>query len=230
MFPGYLGHSILGVGLKNEVWSLKTYNIRDFAEDRHKTVDGTPAGGGAGMVLKPNILDKTIRKCLDEAPKGPSFPLIYLSPRGKLFDQKMALKFSKGKGITLICGRFEGIDERVLKNHDIEEVSLGDFILTGGEIAAQALIDSTVRLIPQIVGNKESILEDSFSNGLLEYPQYTKPAIWAGKKIPRTLLSGHHQKIKQWRIRKAKKITKKRRPDLWKMFKKNNSLLTGDNE
>ncbi len=228
MFPGYLNHSILGKGLKKQIWSLKTYNPRDFAFDKHKTVDGTPAGGGAGMVMRPDIINEAITKSIQEMSEGTSLPLIYLSPKGELFNQKTAQGLAEGPGIAIICGRFEGIDERVIEKHQIKELSLGDFILTGGEIAAQVLIDATVRLIPQIVGNKESILEESFSNGLLEYPHYTRPKYWKGNVIPQVLLSGNHGKIDEWRKKKAEEITRKRRPDLWEVYKKNGLVTDSD--
>lgn len=215
MFPGVLGGSLTGKALQEGLWGLEPIDIRMFGEGKHRNVDDTPAGGGAGMVLRPDI----VAKAIDFADKGHSredWPVIYLSPRGKPFDQAMARRFSKAKGITLLCGRFEGVDQRVLDAREVEEVSLGDFVLSGGEIAAQALIDATVRLIPRVLGNAESIEEESFSDGLLEHPQYTRPSDWEGRKIPEILLSGHHAKIAEWRSQQSEKLTKERRPDLWR--------------
>jgi tRNA (guanine37-N1)-methyltransferase len=191
-------------------------DLRLFGVGKHRNVDDTPAGGGAGMVLRPDV----VARALTEAQRGASsnrakWPIVYLSPRGKPFDQAMAQRFSRTDGITLLCGRFEGVDERVIEHFGIEEVSLGDFVLTGGEIAAQALIDATVRLIPRVLGNQASVEEESFSAGLLEHPHYTKPAVWEGREIPEILLSGHHAKIADWRLAEAERLTKERRPDLW---------------
>lgn len=215
MFPGTLGHSLTGRALQEGLWALDPIDIRMFARGKHRNVDDTPAGGGAGMVLKADVVGRAI----DFADKGHNrkdWPVIYLSPRGKPFDQATARRFSEAKGITLLCGRFEGVDQRVLDARQVEEVSLGDFILTGGEIAAQALIDATVRLIPRVLGNAESTEEESFSNGLLEHPQYTRPTEWEGRKIPEILLSGHHANIAKWRSDQSEKLTKERRPDLWR--------------
>ena len=215
MFPGVLGHSLTGRALQEGLWALDPVDIRMFARGKHRNVDDTPAGGGAGMVLMADVVGRAI----DFADTGESrtdWPVVYLSPRGKLFDQAMARRFSKAKGITLLCGRFEGVDQRVLDARNIEEVSLGDFILTGGEIAAQALIDATVRLIPRVLGNAESTEEESFSHGLLEHPQYTRPTEWESRKIPEILLSGHHANIAKWRADQSEKLTKERRPDLWR--------------
>ncbi len=215
MFPGILGHSLTGRALQEGLWALDPIDIRMFAQGKHRNVDDTPAGGGAGMVLMADV----VARAIDFADKGESredWPVVYLSPRGKPFDQAMARRFSKAKGITLLCGRFEGVDQRVLDARDVEEVSLGDFILTGGEIAAQALIDATVRLIPRVLGNAESTEEESFSHGLLEHPQYTRPTEWEGRKIPEILLSGHHANIAKWRASQSESLTKERRPDLWR--------------
>jgi tRNA (guanine37-N1)-methyltransferase len=215
MFPGILGHSLTGRALQEGLWALDPIDIRMFAHGKHRNVDDTPAGGGAGMVLMADV----VARAIDFADKGESredWPVVYLSPRGKPFDQAMARRFSKAKGITLLCGRFEGVDQRVLDARNVEEVSLGDFILTGGEIAAQALIDATVRLIPRVLGNAESTEEESFSHGLLEHPQYTRPTEWEGRKIPEILLSGHHANIAKWRSDQSKALTKERRPDLWR--------------
>lgn len=215
MFPGILGHSLTGRALQEGLWALDPIDIRMFARGKHRNVDDTPAGGGAGMVLMADVVGRAI----DFADNGHSredWPVIYLSPRGKPFNQAMAHRFSNTKGITLLCGRFEGVDQRVLDARNVEEVSLGDFILTGGEIAAQALIDATVRLIPRVLGNAESTEEESFSHGLLEHPQYTRPTEWEGRKIPEILLSGHHANIAKWRRAQSEKLTKERRPDLWR--------------
>jgi tRNA (guanine37-N1)-methyltransferase len=216
MFPGVLGESLTGKALKDGLWQLKTTHLRDFGEGRHRNVDDTPAGGGAGMVLRADVMDRAIGAATRGAPPG--CPLIYLSPRGRRFDQQMAQRFAHGPGVTLICGRFEGLDERVIAHHGIEEVSLGDFVLTGGEIAAQALIDATVRLLPGVLGNAASTEEESFSSGLLEHPQYTRPAEWMGHPIPEVLLSGNHAKIAEWRQAQAEALTKARRPDLWEAY------------
>ncbi|MGE4612686.1 MAG: tRNA (guanosine(37)-N1)-methyltransferase TrmD [Paracoccaceae bacterium] len=215
MFPGILGHSLTGRALQEGLWALDPIDIRMFARGKHRNVDDTPAGGGAGMVLMADV----VARAVDFADKGESredWPVVYLSPRGKPFDQAMARRFSKAKGITLLCGRFEGLDQRVLDARNVEEVSLGDFILTGGEIAAQALIDATVRLIPRVLGNAESTEEESFSHGLLEHPQYTRPTEWEGRTIPEILLSGHHANIAKWRAEQSEALTKERRPDLWR--------------
>ncbi len=210
MFPGPLGVSLTGRALRDGLWTLDPFDIRSVATDRHRTVDDSPAGGGAGMVLRADI----VAAALDAAPcPGPT---LYLSPRGRRFDQAMARSLARGPGMTLLCGRFEGVDERVLESRGIAEVSLGDFVLTGGEIAAMALIDACVRLIPRVLGNAESSVEESFSNGLLEYPQYTRPTEWEGLRIPEVLLSGHHGHIAEWRRTQAERLTKERRPDLWR--------------
>ncbi len=218
-FPGVLGASLTGKALQDGLWRLEPIDLRIFGEGKHRNVDDTPAGGGAGMVLRADVLNRAIRQAMRGTPPDrEKWPLVYLSPRGKPFDQQTAERFSRTEGITLLCGRFEGVDERVIEHHAIEEISLGDFILTGGEIAAQALIDATVRLIPRVLGNHESTQEESFSDGLLEHPQYTKPGSWEGRDIPDILLSGHHGKISQWRRAMAERLTKERRPDLWRAY------------
>jgi len=217
VFPGVLGASLTGKALKDRLWQLETIDLRRFGEGRHRNVDDTPAGGGAGMVLRADIVDAA----LDEAARGTDgkdWPTLYLSPRGKPFDQPMAQRLAAADGITLLSGRFEGVDQRVLDARDMIEVSLGDFVMTGGEIAAMALIDATVRLIPRVLGNQASVEEESFSTGLLEHPQYTKPADWNGRLIPEVLLSGHHAKITDWRQAMAERLTKERRPDLWRAY------------
>jgi tRNA (guanine37-N1)-methyltransferase len=217
-FPGVLGLSLTGKALDLGLWALETIDLRGFGLGKHKNVDDTPAGGGAGMVLRADV----VGAALDEAAQGTAdrsdWPVIYLSPRGKPFDQAMARRFAAAKGITMLCGRFEGVDERVLHHHGVEEVSLGDFVLTGGEIAATALLDATVRLIPRVLGNHASTEEESFSDGLLEFPQFTKPAVWNGLEIPEVLQSGHHGNIADWRQAMAERLTKERRPDLWRAY------------
>ena len=218
-FPGVLGQSLTGKALEQGLWALETIDLRPFGIGKHKNVDDTPAGGGAGMVLRADVVDAALRQAATGSPPSRAdWPVIYLSPRGKPFNQAMAQRFSQAHGITLLCGRFEGVDQRVLDHHRIEEVSLGDFVLTGGEIAAQALIDATVRLIPRVLGNQASTEEESFSDFLLEQPQYTRPAVWEGREIPEILLSGHHAKITAWRKAMAERLTKERRPDLWRAY------------
>ncbi len=215
-FPGVLGESLTGKALKDGLWQLQPIDLRPYGEGKHRNVDDTPAGGGAGMVLRPDIVGRAIDDAKARA-KGVT-PVIYLSPRGRRFDQALARELAQADGVILLCGRFEGVDERVIEEHGILEVSLGDFVLTGGEIAAQALIDATVRLIPRVLGNQASTEEESFSHGLLEHPQYTKPALWKGRAIPEILLSGHHAKITDWRREMAERLTKERRPDLWRAY------------
>ncbi len=215
-FPGVLGESLTGKALKDGLWALETIDLRVFGQGKHRNVDDTPAGGGAGMVLRPDVLGRAIDMAQSGVPENrDEWPIIYMSPRGKPLDQAMAQRFSKARGMTVLCGRFEGVDERVLEHYDIEEVSLGDFVLTGGEIAAQAMLDATVRLLPDVLGNADSIEDESFSNGLLEHPQYTRPADWRGHVIPDVLMSGHHGKIADWRRAQSEEITQTRRPDLW---------------
>jgi tRNA (guanine37-N1)-methyltransferase len=218
-FPGVLQLSLTGKALDMGLWALDTIDLRPFGEGRHRNVDDTPAGGGAGMVLRADV----VARALDHARQGTPtdrarWPVVYLSPRGRRFDQAMARRFADCEGMTLLCGRFEGVDERLLEEYSVEEVSLGDFVLTGGEIAAQALIDATVRLIPRVLGNQASTEEESFSAGLLEFPQYTKPAVWMGRAIPDVLLSGNHANVARWRIGMAERLTKERRPDLWRAY------------
>ncbi len=216
-FPGVLGESLTGKALQDGLWQLQTYDLRDYGIGKHRNVDDTPAGGGAGMVLRADVLEKAIVEAR-AGTKGAA-PLVYLSPRGPRFNQAMARNWAHMDGVTMLCGRFEGVDERVLQHFGIQEVSLGDFVMTGGEIAAQAMIDATVRLLPGVLGNADSAVEESFSAGLLEHPQYTKPAEWQGHKIPEVLLSGNHAKITAWRHEMSEKITQGRRPDLWMAHK-----------
>ncbi len=216
VFPGPLSKGLYGKAMSKNIWNLKVVNIRDAAEDKHKTVDDTPYGGGSGMLMKPDVLAKSLDQNKNEGEK-----ILYLSPRGKKFDQNYAKELSKEKSISIICGHFEGVDERVLSTRNIEEVSIGDFILSGGESAAFVLIDSILRLLPGVLGNENSTINESFENGLLEYPQFTKPQIWEEKAVPEVLLSGDHSKIKHWRLSQSEAITRDRRPDLWEKYTKN---------
>ena len=216
IFPGALSKGLYGKALGEKIWNLNVINIRDYAEDKHKTVDDKPFGGGSGMLLKPDVLAKSIDKNINANEK-----IFYLSPRGKIFDQKIAKQISKENGINLICGHFEGVDERILNTRNIEEISIGDYVLSGGETAAFVIIDSILRLLPGVIGNDMSKNEESFENGLLEYPQFTKPQIWEEKTVPDVLLSGDHAKIKDWRLSQSEAITRDRRPDLWQKYKKN---------
>ena len=212
-FPGVLGESLTGRALSQGKWALSTTDLRLFGEGKHKKVDDTPAGGGAGMVLRADVVGKAIDHVLHK--QKTAKPLIFLSPRGRVFDQHIANVWIKGAGIILLAGRFEGVDQRVIDHYGIQEVSLGDFVISGGEIAAQAMIDACVRLLPGVLGNAASIEEESHQNGLLEHPQYTRPNKWNGKMIPDVLLSGNHQRINEWRRLEAEELTKSRRPDLW---------------
>jgi len=212
-FPGPFNNGLYGKALEKKIWKLKTVNIRDYATDKHKTVDDTPYGGGSGMLLKPDVLAKSLDKNITK-----DYKTFYLSPRGKVFNQDLAKKISKEKQINIICGHFEGIDQRVLDNRNIEEISLGDFVLSGGETAVYVFLDAILRLIPGVIGNENSTHEESFENGLLEYPQYTKPQIWEEKSVPNVLLSGDHAKIKDWRLGQSEAITRVRRQDLWRKY------------
>ncbi|MDK3020279.1 tRNA (guanosine(37)-N1)-methyltransferase TrmD [Pseudodonghicola flavimaris] len=216
-FPGVLGESLTGKALQQGLWQLETLDLRQYGIGKHRNVDDTPAGGGAGMVLRADVLGPAIEAAM--AYTTPRWPLIYLSPRGRRMDQAMMRDLARADGVTLICGRFEGVDERVLQHYGVQEVSLGDFVMTGGEIAAQALIDATVRLLPGVLGNQASTEEESFSAGLLEHPQYTRPAEWQGRPIPEVLMSGHHGRIADWRRQTAEEITRARRPDLWAAYR-----------
>lgn len=218
-FPGLLGLSLIGRALEQGLWALETIDLRGFGLGRHRAVDDTPAGGGAGLVLRADVLGPALEQAAAGTPGAPRWPVIYLSPRGRPLTQARARRLSEGAGATLLCGRFEGVDERVIEHYGIEEISLGDFVLTGGEIAAQALIDATVRLIPRVLGNQDSLAEESFSDGLLEHPQFTKPPVWQGRAIPDILLSGNHGKIADWRRDMAERLTKERRPDLWRAYR-----------
>ena len=217
MFPGPLGFSLAGRALEEERWALETVDIRGFARDKHRSVDDTPAGGGAGMVMRADVLAAAI-----DAVHGPSDerPLIYLSPRGKPLDQARVRALAEGSGAVLLCGRFEGIDQRVIEARGLEEVSLGDFVLSGGEPAALALLDAVIRLLPGVMGKEASGEEESFETGLLEYPHYTRPPVFEGREIPEILTSGHHGRIAEWRRQEAEKLTRERRPDLWEKYLK----------
>ncbi|HMS94621.1 MAG TPA: tRNA (guanosine(37)-N1)-methyltransferase TrmD [Tabrizicola sp.] len=215
-FPGTLGLSLTGKALDFGLWRLEAIDLRAFGDGKHRNVDDTPAGGGAGMVLRPDVVDAAFRHARIGTPMDRSrWPVIYLSPRGRPFDQATAQRLAAGDGITLLCGRFEGVDQRVLDHHQVEEISLGDFVLTGGEIAAPAILDATLRLIPGVLGNAASTEEESFSHGLLEHPQYTRPAVWEGHEIPAVLQSGNHAEIAKWRRARSEVLTREKRPDLW---------------
>ena len=216
-FPGPLDKGLYGKAMEKKIWDLKTVDIREYALDKHKTVDDTPYGGGSGMLLKPDVVAKSLDANIKNGEK-----IFYLSPRGKVFNQNIAKEISKENKVNLICGHFEGIDQRVLDNREIEEISIGDFVLSGGESASYVFLDAILRLIPGVIGNEESKNEESFENGLLEYPQYTKPQIWEEKSVPNVLLSGDHAKIKDWRLTQSKVITRDRRPDLWQKYNKKN--------
>jgi tRNA (guanine37-N1)-methyltransferase len=210
MLPGPLAYSLAGKALKAGIWQLETVDIRDFARDKHRSVDDAPFGGGPGMVMRPDVLDAAITGA------GGTGPLILLSPRGRPLGQERVRELAAAAGVRLICGRFEGVDERVLDASEVEEVSLGDFVLSGGEPAAIALIDACVRLLPGVVGGAETLAEESFTEGLLEYPHYTRPALWRGRAVPEVLVSGDHQRVRDWRRTEAERLTRERRPDLWR--------------
>ncbi|MEM6373375.1 MAG: tRNA (guanosine(37)-N1)-methyltransferase TrmD [Pseudomonadota bacterium] len=212
-FPGVLGASLTGKALQDGKWQLHTHDLRTHGIGRHRNVDDTPAGGGAGMVMRADVVDAALSEAQAHA-RG-RWPILYMSPRGRPFGQAMARDLARADGVTLLCGRFEGVDERVLSHWGVTEVSLGDFVMTGGEIAAQAMLDATVRLLPGVLGNSDSTIEESHSAGLLEHPQYTKPATWKGRDIPEVLMSGHHGKIAEWRRTQSQELTRLRRPDLW---------------
>jgi tRNA (guanine37-N1)-methyltransferase len=218
MFPGPLGLSLAGKALAEGRWVLDTIDIRDFATDKHRSVDDTPAGGGAGMVMRADIAAAAIDAARKDA--APGTPTFYLSPRGKLLTQERAHMLAQGPGVVLLCGRFEGVDQRVLEARDVEEISIGDYVLSGGELAAMVLLDACVRLLPGVAGNEVSLEDESFASGLLEYPHYTRPREWEGRAIPDVLLSGDHEKIAKWRRAQAESLTKARRPDLYQRHAK----------
>ena len=213
LFPGPLNTGIYKKARENRIWDLKVINIRNYATDKHSSVDDTPFGGGSGMLLRPDVVASALDLNLKK-----SDTTIYLSPKGKKFDQKTAKKFSKEKKLNLLCGHFEGVDQRLLENRNIEEYSIGDFILSGGESASFVIIDSILRLLPGVLGNNNSVRDETFENDLLEYPQFTKPKNWEGKRPPEVLLSGDHAKIKGWRLSQSEAITRRQRPDLWKKY------------
>ena len=217
LFPGPFSEGLYGKALEKKIWNLQKVNIRDYAEDKHKTVDDTPYGGGSGMLIKPDVISNALDKNTKKGEK-----IIFLTPRGKVFNHECAKKFSQEKIINIICGHFEGIDQRVIDSRNIEEISIGDFVLSGGETASYVFLDAILRLIPGVIGNENSVAEESFENGLLEYPQYTKPQIWEKKSVPNVLLSGDHAKIKDWRLLQSEAITRDRRPDLWQKYNKKN--------
>ena len=211
-FPGVLGLSLTGKALQDGRWQLHTHDLRSFGVGKHRNVDDTPAGGDAGMVMRADVVGLAIESAQKFA--HGQWPILYMSPRGRRFDQSMARDLARCDGVTLLCGRFEGVDERVLEHHRVIEVSMGDYVLTGGEIAAQALLDATVRLLPGVLGNPESTVDESHSGGLLEHPQYTRPAVWEGRPIPDVLMSGNHAEIAKWRRGQSEEITAQRRPDM----------------
>ncbi len=210
MFPGVLGESLAGKALEKGLWGLEVLDIRDFARDKHRSVDDTPFGGGAGMVMRPDVVDDALAAAADRPG-----PVIYLSPRGRLLNQALVRELVAEPGAVLLCGRYEGVDQRVLEARQVREVSVGDYVLSGGEPAALVLLDALIRLLPGVMGNEVSPDEESFERGLLEYPHYTRPADWQGRAVPEVLTSGHHDKIRQWRQAQAEEITRARRPDLW---------------
>ena len=213
MFPGTLGYSLAGKAYAEGKWSLNVVNIRDFATDNYQSVDDTPFGGGAGMVMKPDVVDAALTAVYRTG------PLYYLSPRGPVFTQETAKSWAtQSDEMTFLCGRFEGVDERILEKWPFQEISIGDFILSGGEPALIAMLDAVIRLLPSVMGNDDSAREESFSEGLLEYPQYTKPQVWQGRAVPDVLLSGHHANIRKWRLAQSETLTKTRRPDLWTKY------------
>ena len=209
MFPGPLGCSLAGTALTDGIWALETVDIRGFAHDKHASVDDAPFGGGPGMVMRPDVIDAALGAVRQTG------PAIYLTPRGRVLDQARVRELAAGPGVTLLCGRFEGVDERVVEAHRLEQISLGDFVMSGGEPAAMALIDACVRLLPGVIGDAGSLAEESFERDLLEYPHYTRPREWQGREVPEPLLSGHHERIREWRQDAAETITRERRPDLW---------------
>jgi tRNA (guanine37-N1)-methyltransferase len=218
LFPGPLSHSIIGAALKKKIFSIETINIRDFANNRAKTVDDKPFGGGAGMILKPDVLQRAYDFSLKKKEKKTK--TIYLSPSGDKLNHDKLIEINKYKSVIIICGKYEGIDSRFIQHNDIEEISVGDYVLSGGEIASFILIDACVRLIPEVLGNKNSLVSESFQNHLLEYPQYTKPRVWESLEVPEILLNGNHEKVSEWKLKKSIEMTKRMRPDLFKIYEK----------
>ena len=227
MFPGPLQYSVIGRALETKIWTLQIYDIRDFAVGKHKKVDGKPAGGGPGMILRPDVVDAAIHEAKSDIRSEDEafWSSIYLTPRGIPLNHTVSKELADKRGLIILCGRFEGIDERVLKKWAFQEISIGDFVISGGEIAAFALIDACVRLLPNVLGNSNSVVSESFAEGLLEYPHFTKPNKWAGRKIPDVLLSGNHNRIENWKTEESLKITKARRPDLIKRFRKKSKKI-----
>lgn len=230
MFPGPLGHSLAGRGLNKAIWSLDCYNIRDFATDKHANVDAPPFGGGHGMVMRPDVMGRAIDHVWNKQPAGQNLATLYPSPRGKLLDQEMARSLSQKDGVVIVCGRYEGLDQRVIDHYQLQEVSIGDYVLSGGEQAAMVILDAVVRLLPGIMGKEVSHLEDSFESGLLEHHHYTQPRDWQGLQPPEILLSGHHQNIAKWRQENALDITATRRPDLMAAYMAKKHLKTEDKD
>lgn len=217
MFPGPLSTSLIGKALETEKWTCNSVNLRDYAEDKHHSVDDEPFGGGAGMLMRADVIGRAVEAVLSKA--GPQISKVYLSPKGKPFTQAKAQELSSNaQGMVMLCGRFEGVDQRVIDHYGFDEVSMGDFVMTGGEMAAYCMIDACVRLLPEVIGKPESLEEESFSSGLLEYPQYTRPQEWNGLAVPDVLLSGHHENIRKWRLQRAEQLTQERRPDLWAQY------------
>lgn len=218
MFPGPVGASLAGRALEDGLWKLDVLNIRDFATDKHRTVDDTPYGGGAGMVMRPDVVAAALRGA--ESRFGRAARRIYLSPRGRVLDQKLVEELVAAPSVLFLCGRYEGVDQRVLDAENLEEISLGDFVLAGGEVAAMMLIEACTRLIPGVMGNAATTDEESFTHGLLEYPHYTRPPVWEGREVPEVLISGHHEKVKAWRQAQSEDLTRQKRPDLWEKYGK----------
>lgn len=215
MFPGPLAQSLAGQALEKGLWALETVDIRDFARDKHRSVDDTPFGGGPGMVMRPDVVDAAVAAALEP---DPDVPALYLTPRGRPLTQGRVRELADGPGIVVLCGRFEGVDQRVIEARGLEEVSLGDFVLSGGEPAAIALIDACLRIVPGVVGAPESLDDESFESGLLEYPHFTRPQDWQGRSVPEVLVSGHHARVREWRRAEAERITRERRPDMWERY------------
>lgn len=230
MFPGPLGLSLAGKALERGDWALETIDIRGFATDKHRSVDDTPFGGGPGMVMRPDVVDAALAHAMRDGPDGKWLaPAIYLTPRGQVVTQELVRRLAEGPGLVLLCGRYEGLDERVIEARGLMEVSLGDFVLSGGEPAAIALLDAALRLLPGVMGAEETLEEESFEAGLLEYPHYTRPADWCGRQVPEVLMSGHHEKIRAWRRQKAEETTRLRRPDLWAVYQDKKARIGAKN-